>query len=67
MVFVKMGGSPSVGPRVGLVTATDVFLFDGNPPGGACGRVSDAAWRLTSGNLAKEILLFILFYDLFSC
>ena len=40
MVFVKMGGSPAVGPRVGLVTATDVLLFDGNPPGGACGRVS---------------------------
>ena len=53
-----------MGPRVGLVPAADVLLFDGNPPGGACGRVSDAAWRLTSGNLAKEILLFILFYVL---
>ena len=42
MVFVKLGGSPAVGPRVGLVPATDVLLFDGNPPGGACGRVSDA-------------------------
>ena len=40
MLFVKMDGSPAVGPRVGLVPATDVFLFDGNPPGGACGRVS---------------------------
>ena len=33
MVFVKLGGSPAVGPRVGLVPATDVLLFDGNPPG----------------------------------
>ena len=40
MLFVKMDGSPAVGPRVGLVPATDVFLFDGNPPGGTCGRVS---------------------------
>ena len=40
MVFVKLGGSPAVGPRVGLVPAADVLLFDGNPPGGACGRVS---------------------------
>ena len=40
MLFVEMDGSPAVGPRVGLVPATDVFLFDGNPPGGTCGRVS---------------------------
>ena len=51
MLFVKMDGSPAVGPRVRLVTATDVVLFDGNPPGGACGRVSrrsrmEAHWDL---------------------
>ena len=40
MVSVAMGGSPAVGPRVGLVPATDVLCFDGNPPGGAFGRVS---------------------------
>ena len=40
MLFVELDGSPAVGPRVRLVTATDVVLFDGNPPGGACGRVS---------------------------
>ena len=35
MIFVKMGESPAVGPRVGLVPAADVLLFHGNPPGGA--------------------------------
>ena len=45
MVSVAMGGSPAVGPRVGLVPATDVLCFDGNPPGGACGRVSRRACK----------------------
>ena len=47
MVFVKLGGSPAVGPIVGLVTATDLFLFDGNPSGGACGRVSRPREKVT--------------------
>ena len=39
MKFVRTSGSPAVGPRVGLVTSAYAFLFDGNPPGDAHGRV----------------------------
>ena len=39
MLSVKMDGSPAVGPRVGLVNAAQVFLFDGYSSGDAHGRV----------------------------
>ena len=41
MKFVRMARSPAVRPRVGLVTADYLFLFDGNPSGDVHGRASD--------------------------
>ena len=38
MLSLKTGGSPAVEPRIGLLTAAYVFLFDGCQSGDECGR-----------------------------